>query len=759
MRNNRSITIGHKIRIILFLGIFFLNVFASTEVKAYDYPKTSTEDPNNQDRKYQSDNNFGNDLLNNDNFEIIDDKRIEIFTILAPQLKDPQKNIFVYLPPDYPFEAYSYPVIYLQNAHDVFIFNRVTNEWHLNTSMLEFYMKDLHSEAIIVGVEDKKVPNWDEYSPWVNEDMYAWMDPYDANRSEGGDGDDYLDFLTQTLKPEIDNRYRTNQDRENTAIAGSKMGGLIALYAGITRSETFSHIMAISPSIWFAEDGGAWLSNNRLISLIDTLGAPRDVSFTIDVADEDRTSELVVRPAVYDNRGNKITFPRAYLEGVQSFVHALVIEGLSITKISGRIQNPNEWTQDLIETQEPVSRATYEIILPLIYNPPIPPAITSRSATNFVIEHNNAFTITATGKPSPSFTITGTLPDGVEFLDNGDGTAELSGYLPKQDTNIVYPITIVADNGFSQTDIQYFELLVTDPNGLACPSNKSCLLNFDMSMYPFLDRIRRVWVYLPPYYNTSGKDYQVIYLTDAQHIFGDEAGAPLEPRVDWTFDEKLDDLYAEFGKGTIAVAIEFDTDYEWDEYTPWTNNYVFNWMNIFRDNYGSDFIAGVGDELLHFIVYELKPVVDSSYRTLPDRENTAIGGGSRCALFALYGGLRRSDVFSKVMAMSPAIWIAENSSGWLINNGLENWFDTFQTPKNVRYYLYIGTNEGGAGGYPLAPIPPWSTVYVQGTDMVKNKFINEGVTSYLYRKNVGGTHDPGTWSAYIKASLDWLGFY
>jgi len=42
---------------------------------------------------------------------------------------------------------------------------------------------------------------------------------------------------------------------------------------------------------------------------------------------------------------------------------------------------------------------------------------------------------------------------------------------------------------------------------------------------------------------------------------------------------------------------------------------------------------------LHFIVYELKPTIDSSYRTLPDREHTGIGGGSRHGLFAMYSAL------------------------------------------------------------------------------------------------------------------------
>ena len=75
------------------------------------------------------------------------------------------------------------------------------------------------SGCIVVAVDNGGSARLDEYSPWRNP-QYG-----------GGQGEQYVDFLTQTLKPYIDGNYRTRPDRANTGVAGSSMGGLIATYA------------------------------------------------------------------------------------------------------------------------------------------------------------------------------------------------------------------------------------------------------------------------------------------------------------------------------------------------------------------------------------------------------------------------------------------------------------------------------------------------------------------------------------------------
>jgi hypothetical protein len=70
----------------------------------------------------------------------------------------------------------------------------------------------------------------------------------------------------------------------------------------------------------------------------------------------------------------------------------------------------------------------------------VPPQITSASATTFVIDHNNEFTITTINSPIPTISFSGTLPVGVSFIDNKDGTATLSYTATGEDVVGVYPL-------------------------------------------------------------------------------------------------------------------------------------------------------------------------------------------------------------------------------------------------------------------------------------------------------------------------------
>src|SRR5262249_43905582 len=55
------------------------------------------------------------------------------------------------------------------------------------------------------------------------------------------------------------------------------------------------------------------------------------------------------------------------------------------------------------------------------------PAITSANNPPFTVGTGGTFTLTATGDPALVFTESGTLPSGVSFTDNHDGTATLAG--------------------------------------------------------------------------------------------------------------------------------------------------------------------------------------------------------------------------------------------------------------------------------------------------------------------------------------------
>ncbi len=92
----------------------------------------------------------------------------------------------------------------------------------------------------------------------------------------------------------------------------------------------------------------------------------------------------------------------------------------------------------------------------------VAPAITSANNTTFTVGVAGTFTVTTTGTPTPSITESGTLPTGVTFLDNGNGTGTLSG-TPAPGTGGVYPITFTASNGVGSPATQSFTLTVDQP--------------------------------------------------------------------------------------------------------------------------------------------------------------------------------------------------------------------------------------------------------------------------------------------------------
>lgn len=103
---------------------------------------------------------------------------------------------------------------------------------------------DAHPQALIVAPECNHEGNarLAEYSPYD----FAWQE-YDIK----GRGKAYLDWMVQELKPLIDAKYPTLPDRENTAIGGSSMGGLMSLYGVTAHNETFSRAACLSPSVRF----------------------------------------------------------------------------------------------------------------------------------------------------------------------------------------------------------------------------------------------------------------------------------------------------------------------------------------------------------------------------------------------------------------------------------------------------------------------------------------------------------------------------
>ena len=101
-----------------------------------------------------------------------------------------------------------------------------------------------------------------------------------------------------------------------------------------------------------------------------------------------------------------------------------------------------------------------------------PPQITSGTAVTFPQSLYSTFTITTTGNPVPTISVSGHLPGGIKFHDNGNGTATLSGR-PGSGQGLAkdYPITFTASNGVIPDAVQNFTLTISNPPRITSVNN------------------------------------------------------------------------------------------------------------------------------------------------------------------------------------------------------------------------------------------------------------------------------------------------
>jgi len=150
-----------------------------------------------------------------------------------------QRRIWIYLPAEYESSHEEYPVIYMHDGQNLFdAYTSGHGEWGIDEMMDKLPAKD---QCIIVGIDHGGEHRMSEYNP------------YDSKYGKA-QGSEYVDFLVKTLKPYIDQHYRTKSGAKHTTIAGSSMGGLISMYAVLKYPQVFGNGGIFSPSFWIAPD-------------------------------------------------------------------------------------------------------------------------------------------------------------------------------------------------------------------------------------------------------------------------------------------------------------------------------------------------------------------------------------------------------------------------------------------------------------------------------------------------------------------------
>lgn len=152
-----------------------------------------------------------------------------------PQLNKVRK-IWALLPYDYDSSNETYPVMYLQDAQNLFNEKAKYGNWEIDKKLAVMAEYKI-GKIIIIAIEHAEEDRIKEYN--VGKTMLG-----------KGQGKKYIKFMTETLKPFVDSNFRTKKEREFTGIGGSSMGGLVSIFSGLRYPEVYGKLMIFSPSLW-----------------------------------------------------------------------------------------------------------------------------------------------------------------------------------------------------------------------------------------------------------------------------------------------------------------------------------------------------------------------------------------------------------------------------------------------------------------------------------------------------------------------------
>jgi predicted alpha/beta superfamily hydrolase len=188
-------------------------------------------------------------------------------------------------------------------------------------------------------------------------------------------------------------------------------------------------------------------------------------------------------------------------------------------------------------------------------------------------------------------------------------------------------------------------------------------------------------------------------------------------QVDWQIDEAADSLIRmELIEPIIIVGI----------YNTIDRNFEYS------DN-------ALGYAYMKFIVDSLKPFIDKNYRTKPERQNTANGGGSLGGLISFMLMWDYSEIFSKAICFSPAFKIDNHDF-------IDNVKSYKGKMKNFKIFINNGDNE-------------LDSMLQPGVDemlkVLKQQGYFEG-SNYFFHKSKNSLHGEKDWAKNIWRALIFL---
>ncbi|HEV8197407.1 MAG TPA: alpha/beta hydrolase-fold protein, partial [Gemmatimonadales bacterium] len=247
---------------------------------------------------------------------------------------------------------------------------------------------------------------------------------------------------------------------------------------------------------------------------------------------------------------------------------------------------------------------------------------------------------------------------------------------------------------------------------------------------------RNVEVWLPPgYTGHPAERYPVLYMHDGENVFDP---ATSFGGVDWAADETMTRLIRERKVRPAIVVAIWNTAKRYQEYMPQkplagTTSHSTGFGSTMQN---SEIIS---DDYLKFLVTELKPFIDKTYRTRPGRADTFTMGASMGGLIAAYAMTEYPDVFGGAACLS---------TGWPVADGavIPYLARHAPDPRTHRFYFDLGTATLDS------LFPPWQA----RADSALHAAGYANGRSYLSRTFPGAEHNERAWRDRLEVPLVFL---
>ena len=184
------------------------------------------------------------------------------------KFRDYDKNVYIWTPDDYdPKSEEKYSTVYMLDGQSVLsrkLDNKPQN-WHVSEFVTSM-MSVTDNKAIVVAIEtmgSETTSRDEELVPNIG-------GKYDEDPEPVRYGNEFSDFIADTIIPYVEKNYNVYTDAKHNCIAGSSIGGIGAFYIGLDHPEKFGTVGALSSSFW-TDDAETW---KKFLGSIDYSNVP-----------------------------------------------------------------------------------------------------------------------------------------------------------------------------------------------------------------------------------------------------------------------------------------------------------------------------------------------------------------------------------------------------------------------------------------------------------------------------------------------------